>query len=559
MAAEIDDVAIVWDTDEWQRPIEWPDYSQIDLTNFEGMYFTYDTSQADHYDEWVGLYCACSGGYKVERGQIVNGTFVPSFSVNKSSGAIFEEFLDPTVTGYVVYRITAVNVGAQITSIGMRDMSATLRADGRVNRLFYYQPLVERYGRLPNLTTFSNWSNHYVQADTILDLKNITTLASVWIYSYNIGSINIKGFAGRPTSMQQTFYQCRALRYLNETDKFVTSSCTSLYMTFNDCNNLKFIDCGGWDTTNVTRMESLFSGCYNLYKLDVSNWNVSKVTGMTYLFSACTKLKEIDVSNWVVTLPTSYYQMFASCYRVEKLDLSGFDSSNVTSMYAMFNGCFNLRELNISSLRTPEVENMQSMFANCRSLKSVDVSNFDTSKVTSFASMFYYTCNLGSIDVSNFDFSRCTNFSSMFYFGSVRAKEIKLPNTITSGTVSGANMDSMFGNMGCVRELDLTGFDFSGVTAPTSTLRYCYHLEKVTLPSSLHYIGPTFFGDCRNLKTIIMPSTTLVSLTTVNAFTNANRDKTIYVPDNLVASYRTAVNWSGLAHITFAGISTYSE
>lgn len=251
--------------------------------------------------------------------------------------------------------------------------------------------------------------------------------------------------------------------------------------------------------------------------------------------------------------------MFASCYRVEKLDLSGFDSSNVTTMYGMFNGCFNLRELNISSLRTPNVENMYAMFSNCRSLKSVDVSNFNTSKVTSFASMFYYTCNLGSIDVSNFDFSKGTSFSSMFYFGSTRAKEIRLPNTITSGEVSGTNMDSMFGYMTCVRELDLTGFDFSGVTAPTSTLRYCYHLEKVILPSSLHYIGPTFFGDCRNLKTIIMPSTTLVSLTNVNAFTNANRDKTIYVPDNLVASYRTAVNWSGLAHITFAGISTYSE
>ena len=330
-------------------------------------------------------------------------------------------------------------------------------------------------------------------------------------------------------------------------------------MAFNDCNNLKFIDCGGWDTTNVTRMESLFSGCYNLYKLDVSNWNVSKVTGMTYLFNGCNKLREIDVSNWVVTLPTSYYAMFTSCNRVEKLDLSGFDSSNVTTMYGLFNGCYNLRELDISSLRTPKVENMYAMFASCRSLKSVDVSNFDTSKVTNFASFFSSACNLESIDVSNFDFNRGTGFANMFNMASMRAKEIKLPNTITSGTVSGTNMDSMFNSMACVRELDLTGFDFSGVTAPTSTLRYCYHLEKVTLPSSLHYIGPTFFGDCRNLKTIIMPSTTLVGLTNVNAFSGANRNKTIYVPDNLVASYGTAVNWSGLAYITFAGISTYSE
>ena len=69
MAREIEEVEIIWDPEEkWQRPIDWPDYSQIDLTNFEGMYFTYDTSRADHYNEWVGIYCACNGGYKVEKG-----------------------------------------------------------------------------------------------------------------------------------------------------------------------------------------------------------------------------------------------------------------------------------------------------------------------------------------------------------------------------------------------------------------------------------------------------------------------------------------------------------
>lgn len=559
MAAEIEKAEIVWDADEWQRPIEWPDYSEIDLTNFEGMYFTYDTSQADNYDEWVGLYCACSGGYKVEKGQIVNGSFVVSQTTNKNSGALFEEFLEPTVTGYVVYRVTAQTAGSPITSIGLRDMSATLRPDGRVSRPYYYQPLVERYGRLPNLTSFSNWGNNFVYSDTVLDLKKITTLANAWIYCYRIKNINIKGFAGVPTSLSQAFYQCRSLRYLNETDKFVTSSCTSMYMAFNECHNLKFLDCGNWDTSNVTRMESLFNGCYNLYKADVSHWNVSKVTGMTYLFNGCNKIKEIDVSRWVVTLPTSYYAMFNACTAVDKLDLSGFDSSNVTSMYNMFASCYSLCELNISSLRTPKVETMQGMFTQCRSLKSLDVSHFDTSKVTNFATMFNGIINLDELDVSNFDFSKGTAFSNLFNCVSARTKEIKLPQTLSSAQISGTNMDSMFANLFCMKEIDLTGFNFGGVTAPSSTFRYCYHLEKVILPSSLHYIGATFFGDCRNLKTIVMPSTTLVGLTNVNAFSGANRNKTIYVPDNLVASYRTAVNWSGLAYITFAGISTYSE
>ena len=51
MARAIEECEIIYDPEEkWHRPIDWPDYSQIDLTNFEGMYFTYDTSRADHYD-----------------------------------------------------------------------------------------------------------------------------------------------------------------------------------------------------------------------------------------------------------------------------------------------------------------------------------------------------------------------------------------------------------------------------------------------------------------------------------------------------------------------------
>lgn len=69
MAGEIEGIDIGYDPDEkWERPLDWPDYSQIDITNFEGMYFTYDTSQADNATEWAGFYCVCSGGYKVERG-----------------------------------------------------------------------------------------------------------------------------------------------------------------------------------------------------------------------------------------------------------------------------------------------------------------------------------------------------------------------------------------------------------------------------------------------------------------------------------------------------------
>ena len=128
-----------------------------------------------------------------------------------------------------------------------------------------------------------------------------------------------------------------------------------------------------------------------------------------------------------------------------------------------------------------------------------------------------------------------------------------------TGRLTGNAADYAFGNNMSIRELDLTGVDFSGVTSPKYVCRYNYSMEKIVLPDSLHYIADYFFGDCRNLKTIVLPSTTLVTLTTTNAFSGANRDKIIYVPDNLVSSYQTANNWKSLSHVTFAGLSTYTE
>lgn len=523
---------------------------------FEGMYFTYDTSRADHYDNWVGLYCVCSGGYKVERGQIVNGAFVAEETTTKASGAIFEEWIERTNSGYVVYRLTPAT-GNPITSIGLRDMSTTLRTDGRYSRTYPFQPVLERYGRLPNLTTFSNWGSYSVESDTILDLKKLTTLVSVWGNCYRIENIDLTGYDSEVTSCSTTFYCCRRLRYLNCTDKLVTSKCTTMYVMFNECRILPYVDCANWDTSNVTRMDSLFCNCFNLYKADVSNWDVSKVTVITNIYSGCNKLKEIDMSNWVVTLPTSYTGLFTNCYNVRHLDLSGFDTSNVTNFQNTFSGCSVLEELDVSHFNTSNVTNMYGMFNSCMCLNSLDLSNFDTSNVTTFQSMFNACINLKNLDISNFDLSKATNINSFLWGFSENANQVILPADMTTGRLT--NADYAFGNNYSIHELDLTGVDFSGITTPNYVCRYNHSMEKIILPESLHYIAQYFFGDCRNLKTIVMPSTTLVTLTNTNAFSGANRDKTIYVPDNLVSSYQTANNWKSLSHVTFAGLSTYTE
>ena len=557
MAGEIEGIDIGYDPDEkWERPLDWPDYSQIDITNFEGMYFTYDTSQADNATEWAGFYCVCSGGYKVERGQIINGEFVAEQTTTKSSGSEFREWIPMTVTGYVVYRITA-STGNPITSIGMRDLPRSMTGSD-TTRLYSQQKCLERYGRLPNITSFSSWQNNFVRSDTIYNLEKLTSFYCVWANCFLIENIDLTGFNSNVTNCQSAFASCKSLRYINNTDKFVTSACRTMYQIFYNCPNVRFIDSGAWDTSNVTNMQQAFDTCQSLYKLDVSGWDTAKVTTFYTTFANTQKVPKLDVSNFDTSKATTFYGMFSGCYRVEELDVSNFNTELGTSMSYMFANMPNLKQLDLSNFRTPNVTTMAYMFVGCKALSYLDISNFDTSKVTTMLQMFYNCGALKNLDISHFDYSSCTNFSDFMDIGTYTQSDIGFDSTTATAAIT--NINWIFMNNYCIKELDLSGMNLSNVTKPTSGFRYCYNIEKIKLPNSLHSIGDYFFDNCRNLKKIVLPSTTLVTLATTNAFGNRNDCQlTIYVPDNLVSSYQAATNWKSLTYVTFAGLSTYTD
>ena len=78
----------------------------------------------------------------------------------------------------------------------------------------------------------------------------------------------------------------------------------------------------------------------------------------------------------------------------------------------------------------------------------------------------------------------------------------------------------------------------------------CTSLTTIDLPECTSIVDSAFYG-CTNLTTIILSSNQVVTLNNINAFTNspiANGSGYIYVPDNLVDSYKTATNWSTYAN-----------
>ena len=100
------------------------------------------------------------------------------------------------------------------------------------------------------------------------------------------------------------------------------------------------------------------------------------------------------------------------------------------------------------------------------------------------------------------------------------------------------------------------GSDLTTVNLPectsigTSTFMNCTNLTTVNLPKCAT-IGDTAFMKCTNLTTVIFGADRVVTLMSSHAFNNSaisRRTGYIYVPDNLVDSYKTATNWSTYAN-----------
>lgn len=155
-------------------------------------------------------------------------------------------------------------------------------------------------------------------------------------------------------------------------------------------------------------------------------------------------------------------------------------------------------------------------FHNCTNLTQISLPNC----VEAYAGYTFNNCrNVQTIDLPNLE--AITESASRVFFGMRAVREINLPNLITA-------------------------------PAMNATFSMCVSVEKINLPK----LGGTTiqalaFNNCYKLHTLVLGGDTRIELANTNAFSNAGIETTsglsIYVPDNLVDTYKTATNWSAYA------------
>lgn len=97
-------------------------------------------------------------------------------------------------------------------------------------------------------------------------------------------------------------------------------------------------------------------------------------------------------------------------------------------------------------------------------------------------------------------------------------------------------------------------------TIKTYAFFNCYSLPMINLPV-VESISSYVFAYCSKLTKVILGASKVCTLENTNAFSNtpiASGTGYVYVPDNLVESYKTATNWVTYAN-QIKGISELGE
>lgn len=313
--------------------------------------------------------------------------------------------------------------------------------------------------------------------------SNISSLASfAFLGQASLENVNIGKISSIP---EYSFYGNTSL-----TSIFDTSEITSI-------GNYSFYNCSSLSSISFPSVTTLgtyaFQNCVSLGALDSNNFPSVTTIG-TYDFNGCTGLETVDLSN--VTSVASY--AFNGCTGLTSVNLP-----NATSVASYtFLNCSNL-----SSAILPNITTIQtSTFSACYKL-----ANIETSKLTSIGGNGLYRCDA----LPGYSYPKLTSVGGSAFYGCRGGGIWTFPKVSSLGTNA-----------------------FRQVAATTMDLG-----PKLSNLPDYTFYQPNYGGYITNL--ILRRFQSIVTAAHTRALEKINRAASyVYVPQDLIASYKAATNWS---------------
>ncbi len=234
---------------------------------------------------------------------------------------------------------------------------------------------------------------------------------------------------------------------------------------------------------------------------------------------------------------------FYECKALTSIDLPAATSIGVSAFY----GCSSL-----TSVNSPVITSLgSSSFDSCVKLTSIDL--------PALSSVGYYAFrNCSSLASVNLPVAKSAG--ERVFYGCSSLTSVNLPVATSIGTSAFCKCSS------------LTSVDLPVATSiGDGAFEDCVKLTSMDLPVATR-VRSKAFDSCRSLTSVILRSTTVCSLLNTNAFTgcyhilgtkdstynpNGDKDGYIYVPRDLVESYKADTNWSTYA-TQFRAIEDYT-
>lgn len=251
----------------WGRPTGMPKLDDMDISGGNVVYLTYSA------DENYG-FCdikveRSSGSFAFEVGNITDGRFVAESSETYSSNqSNIRKYFGTSAGGFKVIRISGL--------ISKLEFNRNTWAQvGDTYRFTDFQGVLEVYGNLPHLKSYSSYGNFTLKAVHLGNAK--LTYAS--------------------------FVQNSALESV-DTQNWDMSAMTSLQTMFDSCQALLKINASGWDVSRVTTLRRFMYNCGA--SLDIANWNMAAVTNTLQAFQR-TRFTEITIPASLTTLSANTF------------------------------------------------------------------------------------------------------------------------------------------------------------------------------------------------------------------------------------------------------------